>query len=133
MARRPQPTDFVVDVDGIGSFTFAKRTMADEIKIQVEYARLIEGVEATDWLSRVGGWISTLKVLTVRAPSGWDIDDMDPLDETVYENMMLVYMALRAKEDSFRRKHGAGSEEGGQAQGNNDRLLVSQEIQPANQ
>ena len=58
---------------------------------------------------------------------------MDPLDEKVYEDMLLVYLALRAKEDSFRRKHGAGSEEGSQAQGNNDRLLVSQEIQPANQ
>lgn len=133
MARRQQPTDFIVDVEGVGSFSFAKRTMADEIKIQVEYARITEGVEATEWLSRVGGWISTLKVLTVRAPDGWDIDDMDPLDNKVYEDMFLVYLALRAKEDSFRRKPGAGSEESGQAQSHNDRLLVSPEIQPSNQ
>lgn len=128
MARRPQTTDFNVDVDGIGSFSFAKRTMADEIKIQVEYARIIEGVEATEWLSRVGGWISTFKVLTVRAPAGWDIDDMDPLDNKVYEDMMLVYLALRAKEDSFRRKPGARGEEGGQAQGDDNRLLVPQTV-----
>ncbi|MND16904.1 hypothetical protein D3C77_05090 [compost metagenome] len=128
MARRPQLTDFIVDVEGVGSFSFAKRTMKDEIDIQVEYARIIQGVEATDWLARVGGWISTLKVLTVRAPSGWDIDDMDPLDEKVYEDMLLVYLALRAKEDSFRRKPGKGSEEGGQAQVPDDRLLVSPEI-----
>lgn len=133
MARRPQKTDFILNVEGIGSFTFAKRTMADEIKIQVEYARIIEGVEPTEWLSRVGGWISTLKVLTVRAPEGWDIDDMDPLDENVYENMALVYVALRAKEDSFRRKHGAGSEEGSEAQGENDRLLVSETVPADNQ
>lgn len=126
--RRPQPTDFIVDVEGVGSFTFAKRTMADEIKIQVEYARIIEGVEATDWLSRVGGWISTLKVLTVRAPDSWDIDDMDPLDEKVYEDMLLVYLALRAKENSFRGKPGTGSQEGGQVKGQDDRLLVPQAV-----
>lgn len=131
MARRPQLSDFVVDVDGVGSFSFAKRTMKDEIDIQVEYARIIQGVEPTDWLSRVGGWISTLKVLTVRAPEGWNIDEMDPLDNKVYEDMMLVYLALRAKEDSFRRKPGTGSEEGGQAQGENDRLLVPAAV-PAN-
>lgn len=120
MARRPQTTDFALPVDGVGTFTFGRRTMADEIKIQVEYARIIEGVEPTEWLSRVGGWISTLKVLTVRAPEGWDIDEMDPLDPEVYEDMMLVYLALRAKEDSFRRKPGTGSEAGGEAQSQNN-------------
>ena len=131
MARRPQLSDFIVDVDDIGSFSFAKRTMKDEIDIQVEYARIIQGVEPTEWLARVGGWIATLKVLTVRAPAGWNIDEMDPLDNKVYEDMMLVYLALRAKEDSFRRKPGTGSEEGGQAQGENDRLLVPAAV-PAN-
>lgn len=115
MSRRPQLSDFIVPVDGVGNFTFGKRTMADEIKIQVEYARIIEGVEPTEWLSRVGGWISTLKVLTVRAPEGWDIDEMDPLDEKVYEDMMLVYLALRSREDTFRRKPGAAGEEGSEA------------------
>lgn len=117
MNRRPQPTDFVVPVEGVGNFTFGKRTMADEIKIQVEYARIIEGVEPTEWLSRVGGWISTLKVLTVRAPDGWDIDEMDPLDDEVYANIALVFLALRSREDSFRRKPGTGSEEGSEAPG----------------
>lgn len=120
MNRRPQTTDFTVPVEGVGTFTFGKRTMADEIKIQVEYARIIEGVEPTEWLARVGGWISTLKVLTVRAPDGWDIDEMDPLDEKVYENMMLVYLALRSREDSFRRKPRAGSQEGSEAPGENN-------------
>lgn len=133
MSRRPQPSDFIVDVEGVGSFTFAKRTMKDEIDIQVEYARLIQGVEPTEWLSRVGGWISTLKVLTVRAPDKWDLDDMDPLDEKVYEDMLLVYLALRAKEDSFRRKPGAGSEKGGQAAGQDNRLLVPAPVPTDNQ
>lgn len=117
MARRPQPSDFTVNVDGIGTFTFGRRKMADEIKIQVEFASIINGVEPTEWLQNVAGWISTLNVLTVRAPDGWNIEEMDPLDEEVYENMMLVYLALRAKEDSFRRKPVVGSEAGSEAQG----------------
>lgn len=120
MARRPQPNDFQVDVDGVGTFVFGRRTMADEIKIQVEYARLIEGVEPTEWLSRVCGWISTLSVLTVRGPDGWDINNMDPLDDEVYQNMLLVFLALRAKEDSFRRKPGTGSEAGSEGQGDHN-------------
>ena len=36
------------------------------------------------FLSQVGGWISPLKVLTVSAPDGWDLDGMDPLDEDTY-------------------------------------------------
>lgn len=112
MARRPHVTDFTHDVEGIGTFTFARRKMADEIKIQVEYAKLIDGSEPTEWLARVCGWISTLKVLTVRAPDGWDIEEMDPLDDEVYANMLLVFLALRSRENTFRGKSGKGSEEG---------------------
>jgi hypothetical protein len=102
MARKPAPTDFNVSVDGIGAFVFARRKMADEIKIQVEYSRLIEGVEPTYWLSTVAGWIAAFKVLTVVAPENWDIDEMDPTDDVTYANMNAVHKALCAKEGSFR-------------------------------
>lgn len=113
--RNPSPTDFLVPVEGIGTFTFGRRTMKDEIKIQVEYARLIDGAPATEWLSRVCGWISTLSVMTVRAPEGWDISEMDPLDDDVYAQMFTVFVAMRAKEDSFRKKPGVGSEASSEA------------------
>lgn len=131
MSRRAKINDFNVDVDGIGTFIFAKRTMADEINIQVAYARIIQGAEPTEWLSRVGGWISTLNILTVKAPNGWDIDDMDPLDDDVYENIMLVYLALRAQENSFRTRSGKGSKESGEKQSQDNRLLVPEAV-PAN-
>lgn len=103
MARRPQETDYTVSAEGIGSFTFGRRRMRDEIAIQVEYARIIDGVEPTSWLQAVGGWISTLRVLTVRAPDGWDIDGMDPTDPETYAKIRLVYEGLSDKETSFRR------------------------------
>ena len=116
MARTPQDTDFTVRVDDIGTFTFGKRTMRDEIDCQVEFARLIDGVEPTAWLQLVCGWISSLKVLTVRAPEGWNIDEMDPLDDDTYARLKRVYDALTEKERSFRRGkkpvgEGSGSSE----------------------
>ena len=116
MARAPQDTDFTVRVDDVGTFTFGKRTMRDEIAIQVEFARLIDGVEPTAWLQAVGGWVSVLKVLTVRAPDGWDLDGMDPLDDETYAKLKRVYDALTEKESSFRRpKKPAGEGSGATA------------------
>lgn len=115
MDREAKESDFVVQVEGIGSFTFGKRTMRDEIAIQVEYARIIDGVEPTTWLSVVGGWISALRVLTVRAPAGWDIDELDPLDNDTYAKMKRVHEALTEKERSFRRKPQAMGEAGREA------------------
>lgn len=116
MAREPQKTDFIVEVEGLGNFTFARRTMRDEIKIQREFARYIDGVEPTTWLAQVGGWLSDLRILLVSAPEDWmmDIDgnpitdlmDVDPLDEDTYAKLANVHAALREKEGSFRRKSG---------------------------
>lgn len=124
MARTGDSTDFNVDVEGIGTFRFGRRRMRDEIKIQVEYARLIDGAKPTDWLSMVAGWIATLKVMTVQAPEGWDIDSMDPLDDASYANLMKVNAALSAKEASFRRKPGAAGEGGGQGEVQDGGVLV---------
>lgn len=113
MPRIAQPTDFNVPVEGVGTFTFGKRTMRDEISIQVEFARIIDGVEPTSWLAAVGGWMSALKVLTVRAPDGWDIETLDPLDDETYAKLARVYEALADKERSFRRQSKGGSEASG--------------------
>lgn len=102
MPRAASDTDFVVDVEGVGAFVFGRRKMADHIKINVEYARLTEGVMPTPWLDTVATWLSVLKVLTVRAPEGFVVDELDPLDEETYAKLLKVHSALRAKEDSFR-------------------------------
>ena len=113
MPRIAKETDFTVKVDGVGTFTFGRRTMRDEIAIQVEYARIIDGVEPTAWLQAVGGWLSVLRTLTVRAPEGWDLDTMDPLDDETYARLSKVYEALVDQERSFR----CGSKPAGQGSG----------------
>lgn len=112
MSRIPSNTDFQINVDGIGTFTFGRRRMRDEMAIAAEFSRLTEGVDnPTPYLASVAGWISTLKVLTVEAPEGWDIDEMDPLDEDTYAKLVKAHTALREKEGSFR----SGSKREGEA------------------
>lgn len=128
MARTPSDTDFVVPVEGEGNFTFARRTMQYEIDIQVEYAKMIDGATPTDWLATMCGWIATLRILTVRAPAGWDIDKMDPLEDDTYARIMKVNRALNAKEGSFRRKSAVGSAPSGQGDVENSGVLVPPEV-----
>lgn len=117
MNRTRQITDFTVTVEDVGVFTFAKRRMIDELKIQAEYAKIIDGATPTDWLATLAGWKATLDVLTVAGPAGWNIDEMDPLDPAVYAKIKRVYDALTEKERSFRlqsseagKSRGAGAE-----------------------
>jgi hypothetical protein len=106
----PASTDFSVDVEGIDRSD--SRACCARDADSAEFARMAEGVDLVDakvgspeyFLSQVGGWISPLKVLTVSAPDGWDLDGMDPLDEDTYSKLMRVHDALREKEGSFRRK-----------------------------
>lgn len=113
MARAERETDYTVKVENVGTFRFGKRTMRDEVSIQVEYARIIDGVEPTEWLAIVAGWLSTLQVLTVSAPEGWDLNEFDPLDSETYATIKRVYDALLEKERSFRRKPEIRSEGSG--------------------
>lgn len=128
MARPGSQTDFNVPVEGIGTFTFAQRKMADEIAIQVEYARLINGVQPTEWLAAVAGWISTLTVLTVRAPDGWDIGELDPLDEESYGKLSRVHDALANRERSFRSRPSKAGEAAGSGNGWNGGVLVPPQV-----
>ena len=128
MMRQPSETDFVVKVEGIGNFTFARRKMALEIEIQVEYAKMLNGAPATEWLALVAGWISALKVLTVRAPADWDIDELDPLDDDTYAKLARVHGALTEKENSFRRKPAGGGEGERQGAGQDGGVLVPPQV-----
>lgn len=123
---------FTVDVDGIGAFTFSHRTMRDELRIGAEYSRLTEGVATpTPWLASFAEMVAALKTLTAEAPSGWDIDAMDPFEASSYSQILSAYNALRGAEDSFRGRPAKTGEGGGEASGQDHRVLVSQEVQPA--
>lgn len=115
--RAASKDDFVVKVDGIGDFVFGHRTMADHIKVNVEHSRMVEGVTPTPFLDTLAGWIATIRVLAVRTPGDFDLDALDPLEESTYDKLMQINGALRAKELSFRGKQNPASEGSGTATG----------------
>lgn len=131
MKRQPQASDFYETVEGIGRFRFAKRTMKLEMEIQREYASLAGGVDPTAWLITLAEYLSTLRVLTVDGPEGWDMDNMDPLDEDTYTKISKVFNALREREERFRGNTGKGREGQGAENGEHGGPLVSPDIQAA--
>ena len=112
--RPSSPTDYQVDVENVGTFTVARRTMRDEFKIAAEYSRITEGVETpTRFLSYFARAFSCCKVLTVIAPDGFDLEGIDPLDDESYAALIAFNEALTAKEEDFRRQSGKGVKAGG--------------------
>lgn len=129
--RLPQATDYFEDVEGVGRFRFARRKMNDEMQIQRIFAEYTGGIEPTVWLLTLGEYLSTLRVLTVSAPEGWDLDDLDPLDDETYAKLGRVFIALREREETFRsgaKQKGQGSSK---ADAGNGGSLVSPDVPPA--
>ena len=130
--RERKTTDFCVDVEGVGRFTFARRTLRDDLAVATEYSRLIEGIDTpTEWLSILAGCVAALKVLTVTEPEGWNLLDVDPLDEDGYASILRVHNALRSAEARFRETRKESGARSGQEHGGNGAVLVSEEIQPS--
>lgn len=128
--RKPGPRDFTVPVEGLGDFVFGYRKMADHIAIEVEFARLTQGVQPTPWLLAFGEWMSTLRILMVKAPNGFDLDELDPLDDGVFDQLRAIFRALREKEDSFRQGRKKAGEADRAGAGEQSAVLVPAEVQP---
>lgn len=129
--RIESSNDFPVVVEGIGTFMFGYRKLADELRIQVEYARITEGVQATVWLFNLATYLSALRVLMVKAPKGWDIEELDPLDEETFVQIERVFNQLRAKEDEFRPHLRKASKAPSKTDVPDDGVLVPSEVQSA--
>lgn len=124
----------VIEIAGIGNFTFRRRVMRSEFQIGAEYSRLTEGVSTPSaWLDMFATAFSTLKVLTVEAPAGWNLEDMDPADNDTYRKIMEVFGQLRAAEDRFRLGHGTAGAHGSSGNGGNHSALVPPPVPAATQ
>ncbi|MFM0224822.1 hypothetical protein [Paraburkholderia dipogonis] len=114
--RTSSDTDFNVDVEGIGRFVFARRTIADGPKIRSRYNVLTEGnysPEGFMWDTFALALV-TLQTLMVSSPDTFNIDALDPLmDDDCEKTVVKIVTALYAKEGSFRRKQTQGSEVAG--------------------
>lgn len=104
--RPPADSDFFVEVPEVGTFRFARRTYGDRLKIRAEFLKLVRDVgEADPELATQAAIVAAHKVLCVDAPPGWgDLAAVDMIavpdaDDRIYA----IYLALKEKEDSFRR------------------------------
>ena len=105
MSRTASPGDYQLQVEGVGSFTFARRKMRDEFAIASEYSRLLDGVpHPTDFLHFYARAFSTVKVLQVSGPAEFDVEELDPQEDASFAQLMGIFTALRAKEADFRLK-----------------------------
>lgn len=122
----------IVNVDGLGKFEFAQRTMRDEIRIGAEYSRLTEGVERpSPWLSAMADMIATIKVLLIQGPAEWDPEALDPHDPDSYAQIMKVHTLLRGEEERFRRRKNPAGEASREGAGGEPGVLVPAPIQAA--
>jgi hypothetical protein len=115
--RAAQSTDFSVDVENIGRFTFARRKMGDVGKIRSRYNVMTEGNYTPEgYIADMTSWaIVTLQTLTVAQPDSFNIDNLDPLEDPDCEKKVTsIYNALRNMEDSFRPKPAQASEVAGE-------------------
>jgi len=112
MARQASKSDLVVDVDGIGRFVFARRTMRDKFGIRGAYAALTSAnYDAEGNTADIGALaFCTINHLLVSAPAGFSLEVLDPdADE---EKLTKVFLALREQEGSFRKEPAPGVQGG---------------------
>ena len=110
---------FAIEVAPFGRFTFRRRQIRDQIRIEADAERLLGGPVEDIGLSNAAFALATLQVLTVAAPPGWDLGAVDPLDRAALEDVYRVFGRLRAQEDSFcdgvaAARAGLGTGSGGQ-------------------
>lgn len=122
---------YTVPVDGIGTFQVLRRNMRVEMRIGAEFARLTEGLEATQMSklhAQVAGLIADLKVLIHEGPDGWDVDEMDPLDAESYVQLVAVHKEVRAAEDRFRGRIPRSGEAAGAGNGQEPGVVVPGQV-----
>lgn len=111
--RAPSATDFTVSVEGLGDFTFARRTIPDALRIRGLFGQFAVN-DADAELAGAANAYATVCVLCTQTPEGFgDFADYDLVaDKDGLVKLFRVYEALVAKEDSFRQgaqKAGAGA------------------------
>ena len=119
------PSTFVVTLPEIGAFEVKRRTLKVQMQVHAELNRLTEGAplaSLSDWFVDLCALVAELRVLIVRAPEGWSLDEIDPLDDG-YEQLRAVYRAIREQEGRFRAER-KGHQAPGAGPGEEPALVV---------
>lgn len=93
-----------VTVEGVGLFTFTKRNVYTQVRIEAEAVKILGGPTEDPGLHTIALALATLQELTVAAPAGWELKALDPLEPEDMDRMWAVHEGLRAAEKRFRRE-----------------------------
>lgn len=94
---------YVIPVEGIGDFEFRHRRIRDRITIPAEARRTLGGGSDSPPLIDAALRMATIQVLLLKAPDGWSLEALDPLDDASDGVILKVYEGLRQAEDAFRK------------------------------
>lgn len=89
-------------VEGVGEFTFARRTPRLQILVESTRDRMTGGPVLNVALHNTAQAVAELEVLTLAAPEGWDIEAIDPLDDADFGRVLKVHGRLLEAEATFR-------------------------------
>ena len=135
--RAPSPTDFTLDVEGVGIFIFGRRTGRDRFKISTEIGLLTGFQEMPDdsFISLAANAYATVKTMMVAGPDGFikkaDLDGFDSGTTDSSADVIKVFLAYSEKENSFRSNAGKASEGKGEGASEDVRDVVPDKVQPA--
>lgn len=131
--RPAKDTDFLVDLEGVGKFRFARRTFGDRIKIRGEIARMSRDFgDDLDSVAEVSV-VAIYKTLIVSCPKGWeDIEAIDLVEHPeAEEQAWQLFIKLNDAEDRFREERNKSHKKDGQKNSALDSVLVSTAVSPA--
>jgi len=123
-----------VPVDGIGTFSFRRRTIGDEIKIQAAYDAMVGGLaEPSSYLDNLATAVATYTVLANSWPEGWapaEVKEMDAVMSDRITDLIRIHGALCLREDEFRPEGKKRFKAPGQGTVGNAGSMVPPQIQP---
>jgi hypothetical protein len=93
---------FSITVPSVGDFTFRRRSLPAQLRIEAEALRILGGPAHDDGLMVTALALATIAVLAVTVPDGWNTDDIDPLDNESVAKVFAVVAALREAEQRHR-------------------------------
>ncbi len=113
MPRAKKDTDFIVSIEGIGKFRFARPTLLDHAMITARYFELSGGQgDKSNYLASIADAMAHIGTLCVSAPDKWENIENVPFDnDDVITELLMIYRALKDQLNSFRSSAATDSQE----------------------
>lgn len=113
--REPKDTDFFINLDGVGTFRYGRRTFLDRTQIRSRYLHYVKDLDVLNdpELSAYASIIAVHKVLCVEAPKGWDDIEDIILDEKTDKQIFELFRMVAEQEELFRPNPDGASEDPG--------------------